>query len=302
MNWQTDLRHSQNSFDVTYPEKIPPHILNKLSDDIFRKQFQFSIEENESSGLADPIGDQIHAKGNGIIHRYPNRILYTPTTACPINCRYCFRKNELFSNLESFKPNLVALKTYLRNHPEVEEVILSGGDPLILSNQKLAEIFEVLYQCQIKYLRIHTRTPIAIPSRMDQKLLELLHQHRFKNLFFVLHSNHKRELDKTVSDALKEIDGNKIIKLTQTVLLKEINDNPDTLKDLFEKITEIGFRPYYLHHPDKVKGAMHFYLSETEGMKIYSALKKKISGWALPHYIIDNPEGLGKNLIINQKI
>lgn len=306
MSWQDVSRATYINKSLEYPEKISPHILQNISkSQALKKQFEFSSEEFEvSGGSADPIGDEKMSKGNGIIHRYQNRILYTPTQACPVNCRYCFRKNELNKGFKFFSANLESLKTYLRKHPEVEEVILTGGDPLILSDQNLEKIFKICLEENIKFIRIHTRTPIAIPERINDDFRNLIkkYQEKFCRIFFVLHCNHKDELTWEVKKSLDSLQSLKISLLTQSVLLKGVNDCELILKDLFENLVKLGFNPYYLHHPDKVKGAMHFYLSQDEGMRIYSALRQIVSGWAVPHYIIDSPSASGKKLLVNQDI
>ena len=306
MTWQETARDTKINQTLPYPEKIPPHIESNLpQSSALQKQFVYSEDEvNTPGGLEDPIGDGLKAKGSGIIHRYKNRILYTPTQACPVNCRYCFRKNELNHGHKYLSPKLSALKEYLGTTPEVEEVILTGGDPLILSDNKLADIFQVCADAKIKYLRIHTRTPIAIPERIDEGFLALIKkfESRFERIFFVLHTNHIDELTEEVRASLMKLQLTRMSLLTQSVLLKGVNDCALDLKNLMETLVSLGFSPYYLHHPDKVKGAMHFYLSEEEGMQIYKELRKISSGWAVPHYIVDSPLALGKKLVINQLI
>ena len=305
MSWRDEFRHSYRKNDLFYPELIPPHLEHKLENNpALARQFTFDPKENSPQGFDDPIGDEIKSQHHGIIHRYQNRILFTPTTACPVNCRYCFRKNELFVQPDFLKPNLSALEKYLIEHPEIEEVILSGGDPLMLSDDKLAAILKVLIQRKIKYLRIHTRMPVAIPTRMTSEFCEMLELFaaQFKGFFFVLHTNHASELDENVMLALDALNKNKINLISQSVLLKGVNDNPHTLKALFERLWEMHVKPYYLHHPDQVKGAMHFYLSEAEGLAIFSELKTICSGWLLPHYVVDHVSGAGKRYVMNKNI
>ncbi|MAZ46942.1 MAG: lysine 2,3-aminomutase [Halobacteriovoraceae bacterium] len=306
MNWQDIARETKINSQYLYPEKIPSSIKSRFTkSDALKRQFEFSPQELEvPGGNPDPIGDELKSQGGGIIHRYQNRILFTPTQACPINCRYCFRKNELNQGHKFLSPSLKRLKKYLSEHPEVDEVILTGGDPLILSDSKIKEILDTCLQSHIKYVRFHTRTPIAIPERLDQSFLELIrnYESKFKRIFFVLHTNHVDELTQPVLNKIKNLQNFNISLLTQTVLLKDVNDQPQALKELFELLVETGFTPYYLHHPDKVKGAMHFYLSEEEGMQIYKELRKICSGWAIPHYIVDSPHAYGKKLVINQLI
>lgn len=264
-------------------------------------QFLPQTPENDQQGFDDPIGDKVNYKNPGIIHRYKKRILFTPTVNCPIHCRYCFRKNELNPGEDFLKGSIKSLTNYLLDHPDVEEVILTGGDPLILSDEKLLEIAEVISISSVKYFRIHTRTPIILPERVNDRFIKTLKTitELFEQVIFVVHTNHKDELYPEVQAALKKISNLPIRCLTQTVLLKNINSDSDTLINLFQSIVKIKFSPYYLHHPDLVKGAMHFYLDLEEGRKIYSKLRNQLPGWAIPHYIIDHPDGHGKQLAFN---
>lgn len=288
-------------FDIVLPKKFAQKIKDDGPDSPRWKQFLPHDLELDHTGLTDPIGDKVNLKDSGIIHRYQNRILYTPTQNCPVICRYCFRKNELSHEGEIFKTNLTKLTQYLNSNPEVNEVILTGGDPLMLSNAKLDKILETLSSLNIKYVRFHTRTPIILPSRIDNGFISLINKYAtlFKRINFVLHTNHQDEIDAEVLIALNLLRKCPIKKLTQTVLLKGVNDNSQDLIQLCERIIEADFTPYYLHHPDKVRGGMHFYLPLEEGRKIYAKLRSKLPGWAIPTYIIDNYNGLGKQLAFN---
>lgn len=263
------------------------------------KQFIPSTEENNTAGFHDPIGDKIHAKDNGIIHRYKNRILFSPTTICPINCRYCFRKNELEQQEDFLKANLNKLIEYLFNHPEVEEVILTGGDPLILSNKKLEEIFIYLSKVStVKYIRLHSRTPVILPRRMDNDLYDLFksYQDKFEAITLAIHTNHSTELTSNFFDKIAPFKDFNLI--SQSVLLKGVNNSTTELVDLFKALNKAGIRPYYLHHPDQVMGGGHFYLSQEEGALIYTALRNNLPGWMIPHYVVDSPMGTGKTLVV----
>lgn len=290
----------------TYPQSIPlkfKKYLDQFSKDHpLNKQFIPSLEELSENGLYDPIGDQIHSKGDGIIHRYKSRLLFTPTTVCPIQCRYCFRKNELSQKDEIFSQNISTLINYLRLNPQVKEVILTGGDPLILNNQKLFKIFEEL-KGHVDYIRIHTRTPIIIPKRIDDDFVEMIkyYQDYFKIISLSIHTNHELELYPEVLKSLGKLHQTNINLISQTVLLKDVNDNVEALKNLFMKLCENKIQPYYLHHPDKVKGAMHFYISLKIGRQIYGKLRDELPGFMLPHYVIDPANGKGKTLAYNSE-
>lgn len=291
---------------VNYPVFIPrpfaAKILEQGPNSALWKQFLPHLDENSELGRLDPIGDKIHAKGNQLIHRYQNRVLFTPTTVCPVLCRYCFRKNELAAHDEIFNQKYNEAKEYLIAHPEVNEIIFTGGDPLILSNDKLGYFIQELSEIpSLKFIRFHSRTPIIIPSRIDEGLLAILEsaKYLFKRSMLMIHVNHISELTDDVLEAIERLTENNIEVFSQTVLLKGVNDTTEDLYNLFYKLSEIKVKPYYLHHPDEAQGAMHFYLPLEEGRRIFAPLHHQLPGWALPQYIIDIPGGEGKTPAFN---
>ncbi len=287
--------------DTTYPIFIPKNFALKIKNagpnSALWKQFIPQSEENSPEGLIDPIGDQNFLKAPQIIHRYHNRALFLPTTNCPVICRYCFRKNELGQS-ELFYPKFNETIEYLRNNPQIEELIFSGGDPFILSDEKIALYLEEFSKIDsIKFIRFHTRTPIILPSRITNNLVKVLSNKSFKKITTAIHVNHPDELDQDVQEAISKLAHLNLI--SQTVLLKGINDHPNILKDLIHLLIGLNIKPYYLHHPDKVKGAMNFYLDLETGRKIYQSLRDKVPGWALFNYVIDLPGGMGKSPAFN---
>lgn len=312
MNWQEDLRTAiktkeqfEKFFEVNLPDCKHPiffplhfakRIKEKGKDSSLWKQFIPNEKENENSGLFDPIGDMNKAQPGQIIHRYRNRVLLLPTSRCPIYCRFCFRQNQMQDNRELFEQNLNKTVDYLNQHSEINEVIFSGGDPLLLSNSKLEIYLKALESCRwIKYIRFHTRMPTVVPKRIDQGLIQLLERasQKFLAVHLALHINHASEWDQEIKKVL-ELKKVGVNLLSQSVLLKGVNDNPHDLVQLFELLVDHGIRPYYLHHPDWVLGATHFYLPIEKGRKIYAKLRKHLSGWALPLYVIDVEQGKGK--------
>ena len=296
-----EYTHDFKDYPVFIPKNFADHI--KASNcDALKNQFLPSMDEYESEvGFEDPIGDEMNSIDGGIIHRYQNRILYSPTTKCPINCRYCFRKNELHSPNDVFKSSLSKLNKYLAKHSEVSEVILTGGDPFFCDNKKLYQILETICSSEhIKHIRFHSRFPIIIPSRFDDELKDILaHFSQIKKILIAIHANHLHEFNNENSKLLKELGKINITLLSQSVLLRGVNDDPEALIDLYNKFDELGVRAYYLHHPDIVKGAMNFHLTLEQGRLIYSALRDRLSGWLIPHYIIDNNHGQGKQFAFN---
>ena len=287
--------------DTLYPLFIPKSFAQKIllsgPESVLWKQFLPRKEENNEQGLYDPIGDKVHSKENQIIHRYKNRALFTPTAICPIACRYCFRKNELSNHDKIFDPQFTYALKYLEDHPDINEIIFSGGDPLILSNQKITYYLEAFSKLpQIKYIRFHTRTPIILPNRIEDEFIAVIKKYQkiFKRILIMIHVNHLDEIDKPVEEALLKMTQNEMEVFSQTVLLKGINAETLILKNLFSKLVDLKINPYYLHHPDQVLGAMHFYLTLEEGRKIFAPLRDQLPGWAVPEYVIDIPGGEGK--------
>ncbi len=289
-----------------YPIFIPKQFAKKIKRDgvgsPLWNQFIPSPQENSEQGLIDPIGDQIHQKGGGIIHRYKSRILFSPTEICPINCRYCFRKNELQQNLDTFKASLNDLSEYLENHSEISEVILTGGDPLILSDSKIESILNTISNFKhIRFVRFHSRTPVILPQRLTESLHAVLSSFKdqFDTITIAIHINHKTEFSEQLIENLKPFQDFNLI--SQSVLLKNVNDNTQSLIDLFLELNKHKIKPYYLHHPDQVRGAMHFYLPIKEGRILYGELREHLPGWLIPHYVVDSSDGTGKKLAYNSE-
>jgi lysine 2,3-aminomutase len=319
MSWQNEFKDALKStadlntfFDLelpvtNYPIFIPKNFAQKIKtsglDSALGKQFLPHLDEARNlSGRYDPIGDKTYSKGNQLIHRYQNRVLFTPTTVCPIICRYCFRKNELAEKDEVFNQNFEKAKEYLRKNPEINEVIFTGGDPLILSNEKLASFIQDFSEIStIKYLRFHSRTPIILPSRIDEGFIAVMLSAKeiFKRSMLMIHVNHIDELDDEVVIGIKSLIAAGIEVYSQTVLLKNVNDTTNSLFELFSALADLGVQPYYLHHPDEALGAMHFHMTLEKGRRIVHPLHNLLPGWALPEYVIDIPGGEGKVQALN---
>ena len=244
------------------------------------------------------------AKKEGIIHRYDNRILISPTPLCPVQCRYCFRKNNLSQTPEQYRTQISSLQQHLSDHPEVNEVIFTGGDPLMVSDSILESYLLTLQGFpQIKFVRLHTRTPIILPERITPSFIHLLQRFQkvFAQLHLVIHINHWSEADHDIITAIGQLQKAHCSLMSQSVLLKNVNDTTEDLYKLFLNLAELGVLPYYLHHPDQVQGAMHFYLPLKQGKKIYQPLRRKLPGWAVPHYVAELPGGKGKIVALGLK-
>lgn len=244
----------------------------------------------------DPIGDDIHSPVDGIVHRYRDRVLLKPTHTCAVYCRFCFRREmvgpEGLSNLTPAQ--LDAAFAYIAGRPEIWEVIVTGGDPLVLSPRRLADLMDRLEAIDhVKIVRFHTRVPAVDPEAISDDLIAAL-KRTSKTVYVALHANHVRELTPAARAACARIIDAGIPMLSQTVLLKGINDDPVTLAELMRAFVEMRIRPYYLHHHDLAPGTSHLRTSLAEGQTIMRALRGDLSGLAQPTYILDIPGGHGK--------
>lgn len=242
----------------------------------------------------DPIGDDAHAPLAGVVHRYPDRVLLMPTTACPVYCRFCFRRERVGHGATTLSAAaLDAALAYIADRPGIREVILTGGDPMILSARRLGGILRrAAAIAAVEVIRIHTRVPVADPGRIDRALVAALRQDA--PVYVLIHCNHEREIDPAAARAIAALADAGIPLLGQTVLLKGVNDDAETLAALFRALVRHRVRPYYLHHPDLAPGTARFRLSIERGQALMRSLRGRISGLCLPAYVVDIPGGHGK--------
>jgi lysine 2,3-aminomutase len=246
----------------------------------------------------DPIGDLAHQPIEGIVHRYPDRVLLKVVSVCPVYCRFCFRREMVGPGKDSnLSPAQVdAAIDYIRAHPEIWEVILTGGDPFMLSARRAEGLTRALESIpHVKVIRWHTRMPVADPGAVSPEFVASIRS-AFKAVYVAVHCNHARELTEEARAALRRLADSGIALLSQSVLLKGVNDDGETLADLMRALVESGVRPYYLHHPDLAPGTSHFRLSVAHGQALARDLRDRISGLAQPHYVIDIPDGVSKAL------
>ncbi len=249
----------------------------------------------------DPIGDERFSPIEGIVHRYQDRVLLKIVNACAVYCRFCFRREMVGPGKGALSPRaLAAALDYIAARPQIWEVILTGGDPLVLSPRRLNEVLAKLAGiAHVKVLRIHTRVPVAAPERIDVALLRTLGAagKNDKALFVVLHANHPRELNRHVRAACARLVDAGIPMLAQTVLLRGVNDDAQTLGALMRALVESRVKPYYLHHADLAPGTAHLRTTIAEGQALVRALHGRFSGICQPTYVLDIPGGYGKSPI-----
>ncbi|WP_427927743.1 EF-P beta-lysylation protein EpmB [Acinetobacter guillouiae] len=271
--------------------RVPRAFVRKMEvgnplDPLLLQVLPHHLEMEEHEGfVTDPLDEEQANQIPGVLHKYKSRFLLTLTGACAVHCRYCFRRHFPYQENLPKNEDWLNIKGYLEAHPEINEVILSGGDPLTLSNRKLATWIERLESLsQIKILRIHSRVPIVIPERIDEELVSLLKNSRLR-VILVVHSNHPAELDNLTCTKLSHLAKQNILVLNQAVLLKGVNDSAQTLVNLSQRLFEAQILPYYLHVLDKVKGAHHFDLGAEKIDQIYKDVLASLPGYLVPKLV-----------------
>jgi EF-P beta-lysylation protein EpmB len=280
-----------------FPLNLPFRLASKMKKRSLEcplvRQFLPLIEEERSlEGFTeDPLGEMGCRKEGKLLHKYQGRALLVCTSACAMNCRYCFRQDFEYEVLDkTFGKEL----EYIEKDETITEVILSGGDPLSLSNRVLKELFLKFAQIpHLKRIRFHTRFPIGIPERIDEEFLELIEKAPFA-LFFVIHVNVFEELDEEIFEKMAALRKKGAVVLSQTVLLKGINDSKKDLKSLFETLVNGGVIPYYIHQLDRAKRVSHFEVPIKKGKELLAEVAKELSGYALPRFVQEIPGEPGK--------
>ena len=279
------------------PEMLGLIDRSDLANDPIARQFVPSAAETEVAPeeLADPIGDEARSPVKGIVHRYPDRVLLKPVHVCPVYCRFCFRREKVGPGGEALSgAELEAALAYIRARPAIWEVILTGGDPLMLAPRRLGELIAALDAIEhVAVIRLHSRVPIVDPDRVTGELVSALKPPRAA-LWLGVHCNHARELAPSTRAALGRLADAGIPLLGHTVLLAGVNDTVETLEQLMRALVTARVKPYYLHHPDLVRGTGHFRVSIARGQELMRALRSRLSGLAQPTYVLDVPGGHGK--------
>ncbi|MBF0129789.1 MAG: lysine-2,3-aminomutase-like protein [Alphaproteobacteria bacterium] len=281
-----------------YAAAVTPYLESLIADEpaIARQFVPSDAEEIPAWGESDdPIGDSAHSPVKGIVHRYPDRVLLIPHHACAAYCRFCFRRARVGRPDGALSPpELAAALAYVRAAPAVREVILSGGDPLMLSARRLASLIAALDAIpHVEVIRLHTRIPVVDPDRMTRSLIAALRTSE-SAVYLVLHCNHPAELTDRTRAACRAVVLAGIPMLAQTVLLKGVNDDPSVLAALMRALVRNRIKPYYLHHCDMAPGTGHFRTTLAEGRALVRALRGEVSGLCQPTYVLDIPGGHGK--------
>ena len=271
-----------------FPLRVPRGFVARmrrgdLDDPLLRQVLPLDLEEAETPGFGqDPVGDLNAMAAEGVLHKYHGRVLLIATGACAIHCRYCFRRHFPYADANAAAGAWRTALDYVRRSPDVQEVILSGGDPLALSDRRLAELAAALAEIpHVTRLRIHSRLPVVLPSRITEQLLDWFTGSRLQPVL-VLHANHAQELDESVAEALQRLRRRGVLLLNQAVLLRGVNDRADALVELSERLGRLGVQPYYLHLLDRVQGAAHFEVAEETALALMTELSARLPGYLVP--------------------
>ncbi len=279
-----------------YPMRINRYYLSLIKRNggaIWRQAVPDIREIEDTCYSEDPLAEEVQSPTPNIIRRYPSRALFMVSDQCALYCRFCLRKRKIGNRFEVSEETIAKGFEYLNKDHNIREVVLSGGDPLMLNDGAIERILKLLRAIpHIEVIRIHTRMPCVLPQRISASLSSLIK--RFHPVFINTHFNHPDEITPEAAKACSHLADAGIPLGSQTVLLKGINDNPLIMKNLMQKLLKIRVKPYYIHHADPVRGTRHFRTTIKTGLKIMKAMRGYISGMGLPHYMIDLPGGGGK--------
>ncbi len=282
-----DIEQACADFQLRVPRAFADKIEKGNANDPLLLQVLPSAQELLASPgySTDPLGEGAANPIPGLIHKYESRVLVTLSGQCAINCRYCFRRHFPYAENRLTGDHLQKITAYIANNTAINEVILSGGDPLSVSNTQIRRFLSELASIQhIIRIRFHTRLPVVIPERIDQTLLDTFNNSKQK-IIVVVHTNHPNELDERFDRAMAQLTSNRVTLLNQTVLLKNVNDDPETLTKLSERLFSAGVMPYYLHLLDKVVGATHFEIPEHDAIGLHRALQSQLPGFLVPKLV-----------------
>ncbi len=290
-----------------FPTAVTPYYASLLQGSALRKTMLPSLAEKilGAGETNDPLGEEPCQVAPGLIHRYPDRVLFLTTQYCSAYCRYCTRsrlvgRHALCPETAGLKQNWEKAFDYIRSHPEIRDVLVSGGDPLTMSDETIDYLLTALRKIKhVEMIRIGSKVPAVLPMRITPRLMKVIRRHH--PVFFSLHFTHPDEMTPETAKACERIADAGIPAGSQTVLLKGVNDNAETLKKLMHELLKVRIRPYYLFQCDPIAGSMHFRVPVAKGIEIINALRGHTSGYAVPTYAIDIPGGGGKIIINDQR-
>lgn len=296
-------KHWDRQATATFPFRVPRVFATRMrpgdpDDPLLLQVLPRSQENREMPGfVTDPVGDSAAEVAPGVLHKYRGRVLLITTGACAVHCRYCFRRLFPYPDQQLTASRWQAALGYLRRNSDIKEVILSGGDPLVLSDTRLQRMIEDLATIpHLLRLRIHSRLPIVLPNRVTDDLLTALTGTRFSPVM-VVHANHGNEIDSSVRSAIARLRDRHIVVLNQSTLLAGINDKVDTLVTLQETLFAAGILPYYLHLLDRTRGTAHFEVDRDRAQALYDQLRRRLPGYLVPRLARDLPDAPHKILI-----
>ncbi|MDF1760421.1 MAG: lysine-2,3-aminomutase-like protein [Coxiellaceae bacterium] len=289
------LNQVAESFSIA----VSPEMVQILTDNpaatAVTRQFVPSIKELDIADdeLEDPIGDTAYSPVAGVVHRHRDRCLLMPINVCAVYCRFCFRREKIGPGQAAMTPEqLENAYAYIESHNEIWEVILTGGDPLLLKAKQLAQIIKRLSAIEhVKVIRVHTRIPVVDSKRINSEMIATLQLHQ--PTYVVLHTNHADEFHDEAKRACNDLINAGIPMLSQSVLLKNVNDNLEALSDLMRLLVTLRIKPYYIHQLDKARGTGHFRVDPDKGLALMKQLREQYSGLCVPTYVIDTPGGVG---------
>ncbi len=285
---------------VNFPLRVPRSYLRRIekgnpNDPLLRQILPLGEELHEVAGYdSDPVGDSNASAAPGVLQKYRGRALLTLTGGCAVHCRYCFRRHFPYGEENPGRDNWKGVVDYLQAHPDVEELILSGGDPLLLDTPQLQRLSDkLLHLPQLKRLRIHSRLPLVLPERIDDALITWLAELPWQRVL-VIHANHPHELGREQQTALTRLQQAQLTLLNQSVLLRGVNDDSTTLQQLSRSLFDHGVLPYYLHQLDRVSGAAHFEVADDRARALHQVLQQTLPGYLVPRLVRELAGAPGK--------
>ncbi|QOC21132.1 EF-P beta-lysylation protein EpmB [Wenzhouxiangella sp. AB-CW3] len=277
--------------DPSFPMLVPDAFASRMEPGNARDPLLLQVlpdadeQTSEPGFVADPVGDRQARVGRGVLHKYHGRVLLVSTGACAVHCRYCFRQEFPYADNHATRAGWTGAVDYIASHPEIDEVILSGGDPLMLSTRRLEALTGELASIRhVRRLRIHTRLPVVLPDRVNESLRDWLSQLPWP-VVVVIHANHAREFDASVDSALAALRASGCHLLNQAVLLRDINGGYEAQRDLVCRGLDAGVMPYYLHLLDRVQGASRFEVGKAEALSLLERMRRELSGYLVPRLV-----------------